>query len=131
MDEESKADPIEAFYEARASGDMKSVRSFLADGVIWHEPDVGSEHTGDLVGADAVVAMISAAQKKTAGTFMLTPKRVVANGEHAVALIDWTATKGDATLEGKEVAVYRVRNGRIVEASFHQDDVEEDREFWS
>ncbi|MGI8649484.1 MAG: nuclear transport factor 2 family protein [Rubrobacter sp.] len=131
MKEEAKVALIEAFYEARANGDMKSVRSFLAEGVIWHEPDVGSEHTGDLVGADAVAGMISAAQKKTAGTFSLTPKQVVANGEHAVALMDWTATKGNATLEGKEVAVFRIRDGKIAEVSFHQDDIGKDREFWS
>ena len=35
---------------------------------------------------------------------------------------------GGERLEGKEVAVYRVRGGKVVEASFHQDDL--DRRFW-
>ena len=37
---------------------------------------------------------------------------------------------GGERLEGKEVAVYRVRGGKVVEASFHQDDVDLDRRFW-
>jgi ketosteroid isomerase-like protein len=45
-----------------------------------------------------------------------------------VALIDWSATRGGERLEGKEVAVYRVRNGKVVEASFHQDNPDVDLE---
>ena len=58
------------------------------------------------------------------------PRQIVANGEHAVAMIDWSASRGGKRLEGKEVAVYRVQDGRVVEASFHQDNPEADREFW-
>lgn len=45
-------------------------------------------------------------------------------------MIDWSATREGKRLEGKEVAVYRIRGGRIVEVSFHQDDQSKDAEFW-
>ena len=60
----------------------------------------------------------------------MVPRQIVANGEHAVVMIDCSASRGGKRLEGKEVAVYRVQDGRVVEASFHQDNPEADRAFW-
>ena len=128
--EHGNARLVRELYEARARGDFESIRSTLADEVVWREPDVGAEHTGDLHGAEAVLAMIREAQSLTSGTFVLKPLEIVANGEHAVAMIDWSATREGKRLEGKEVAVYRIRDGKIVEASFHQDDQSKDAEFW-
>ncbi len=128
--EHENARLVREFYEARASDDFDTILSILAEDVVWREPDVGSEHTGDLHSAEAVLAMIREAQSLTGGTFVLTPQEIIANGEHAVAMIDWTAMREDKALEGKEVAVYRIRDGKIVEASFHQDDHSKDAEFW-
>lgn len=130
MAERSNIRIVGELYEARGAGDLETVRSLLSEDVVWHEPDVGSQHTGDLRGSEAVVAMISDARDRTDGTFYLTPRQIVANGEHAVAMIDWEAERSGERLEGKEVAVFRIRGGRIVEVSFHQDDVELDRKFW-
>lgn len=127
---QSNVDLVCKLYEARESGDEDSIRSCLADDVLWHEPDLESRHTGDLRGPDAVLAMIRRAVDLTGGTFHLHPREVVANGEHAVALVDWSATQDGARLEGREVAVYRIREGKIVEVSFHQDDPDLDRQFW-
>ena len=121
---------VRRLYEARDRNDEDAIRSVLSDSVVWHEPDVGGEHTGDLRGPDAVLAMIRDARRRTGGTFTLRPREIVANGEHGVALVDWSAVLEGETLEGKEVAVYRVRDGRIVEVHFHQDDQTLDRQFW-
>ena len=121
---------IRKLYEARDRHNEDAIRSLLSEGVIWHEPDVGGEHTGDLHGPDAVLAMMGDARRRTGATFRLRPREIVANGEHAVALVDWSAILGDETLEGKEVAVYRVRSGKVVEVHFHQDDGDLDRRFW-
>ncbi|MDP9456103.1 MAG: hypothetical protein CYG60_22560 [Actinobacteria bacterium] len=121
---------IRRLYEARDRDDYDAIRSLLSGDVVWHEPDVGGEHTGDLHGPGAVLAMIRDARGRTGGTFRLRPREIVANGEHAVALIDWSAEREGEVLEGKEVAVYRVRSGKVVEVHFHQDDGELDRRFW-
>ena len=128
--ESANARLVREFYESRARDDFDAIRSILAEDVVWREPDVGAEHTGDLHGAETVLDMIREAQSLTGGTFILTPREIVANGEHAVAMIDWSATRGCKRLEGKEVAVYRIREGRITKASFHQDDQSKDAEFW-
>lgn len=51
-------------------------------------------------------------------------------GEQVVALIDWSAERDGERIEGKEVAVYRVRDGKIIEASFHLDNPASDEAFW-
>ena len=121
---------VRELYEARARDDLEAVREMLADDVVWHEPDLDNPHTGDLQGPDAVLAMIREAQRLTDGTFRLVPSEVMAHGEHVVALIDWSAKRDGERIEGKEVAVYRVRDGRIVEASFHLDNPATDEAFW-
>jgi ketosteroid isomerase-like protein len=122
---------IRRLYGVRDRNDEDAIRSVLSGDVIWHEPNVGGQHTGDLNGPDAVIAMIRDARERTGGTFRLRPSQIVANGEHAVSLVDWSAEREGEVLEGKEVAVYRVRDGsRIVEVHFHQDDQALDRRFW-
>ena len=121
---------IRGLYEARRGGDLESVRAVLDENVIWHEPDLNNPHTGDLHGPDAVLGMIQEAQRLTDGTFQLVPREVVAHGEHAIALIEWSAERDGERIEGKEVAVYRVRGGKIVEASFHLDNPASDEAFW-
>ena len=102
----------------------------LSDDIVWHEPDLDNPHTGDLRGPDAVLAMIREAQQITGSTFRLVPRGVVGHGEQAVALIDWSAERDGERIEGKEVAVYRVRDGKIIEASFHLDNPASDEAFW-
>ena len=121
---------VRKLYEARGRDDLETVRSVLADDIVWHEPDLDNPHTGDLHGPDAVLAMIREAQRITDGTFRLVPREVMDHGEHAIALIDWAAERDGEKIEGKEVAVYRVHNGEIVEASFHLDNPATDEAFW-
>ena len=121
---------VRDLYEARARDDLEAVRAMLAEDVVWHEPDLDNPHTGDLHGPDAVLGMIREAQKITDGTFRLVPRKVVAHGGHAVALVDWSAELGGEEIEGKEVAVYRVRDSKIIEVSFHLDDPAADEAFW-
>ncbi|CAN5799494.1 hypothetical protein BH23ACT11_BH23ACT11_19600 [soil metagenome] len=102
----------------------------LAKEIVWLEPDMDNPHTGALPCPDAVLGMIREAQKITGGTFRLVPREVVAHGEHVVALIDWSAEREGERIEGKEVAVYRVCDGQITEASFHLDNPATDEAFW-
>ena len=103
----------------------------LDEDVLWREPEVGNEHTGDLRGVDAMLGMIREAGWLTGSTFELRVSEAVAHGEQVAAFIDWSATRDGKTLEGKEIAIYRIRDDKIVEAYFHQDNIGDDEEFWS
>lgn len=122
---------VRVFYDARARNDLDAVREMLAEDVLWREPEVGNEHTGTLRGADAVLVMIREAGRLTGGAFELRVSEAVAHGEQVAAFIDWSATRDGKTLEGKEIAVYRIRHDKITEAHFHQNNIDDDEEFWS
>jgi hypothetical protein len=56
--EHSNAALVRHLYDARARNDLDAVRSMLPAEIVWHEPDVDSEHTGDLHDPEAVLEMI-------------------------------------------------------------------------
>jgi ketosteroid isomerase-like protein len=116
---------IRTFYAARARGDREMVRGFLAPGVVWHEAGSRPPYTGSLHGPEAVMAMIDKALEVTNGTFRLDLHDVLANDRHVVALVEWTATREDRELSGREAAIFHVE-----EAWFHPDVMEAVNEFW-
>lgn len=120
---------IRAFYNARRTGELESLRRFMADDVRWSEPDVGA-HMGELQGRDAVLDMIRRALDTTGGTFDLTVASTVETRSHVAAAIEWSADKGDRRIAGRELAVFEVRDGCILWARFHPDNLADDRAFW-
>lgn len=103
----------------------------LAADVRWHDP-YPPPHGGDLVGADTVLGQIvDAAGAITGGTTRLELQGVMADGVLAVALVRWSATLQDRTMRGCEAAVYKVVDGRIVEAWFHPADPEASDAFFA
>jgi ketosteroid isomerase-like protein len=113
---------IRDFYDARAAGDRDRVRAILDSAVAWHDP-YPAPHGGDLVGAEVVLRDIfEAAGELTGGSTRLWLHDVVANKEHAVALVNWSSQYRGHTMESREVAVFHVRDGRITEAWFYPQD---------
>jgi ketosteroid isomerase-like protein len=122
---------VRGFYAARAGRDLAAVRDAIAPDVVWHEAGSRPPYTGDLIGRDAVLAMMAKAAELTGGTFRLELEDVLANDRRAVALVDWVAEREGRTLRGKEIAVYRVRDGRLAEAWFYPDDLQTVHAFWA
>lgn len=124
---------IREFYAARRAasrtGDQESLRRFMAADVCWSEPDVGA-HMGAFRGRDAVLDMIRRALDTTGGSFDLSVASTVETGSHVAAAIEWSAEKGGRRIEGRELAVFEVRDGCILSAWFHPDDLADDRDFW-
>ena len=124
---------VRAFYDARRaaarSGDLAPLGRFLAAEVDWREPDVGA-HMGALRGRGAVLDMIRRALDATGGSFDLSVAATVEAGRHVAAAVAWSAEKGGRRIEGRELAVYEIRDRRIAAARFHPDDIADDRAFW-
>ncbi len=124
---------IRAFYDARRqarlSGDLSLLTPFLAVDIRWSEPDVG-DHMGFLEGPGAVIDMIGRALEATDGSFELAVSRTIETGSHVAALIVWSATRNGRQIEGREMAVYEVQNGRIAAAWFYPENIADDRAFW-
>ena len=75
--------------------------------------------------------MMAKAAELTGGTFRLDLDDVLANDRHTVALVVWVAERDGRTLRGKEIAVYRVRDGQLAEAWFYPDDLRTVDTFWA
>ena len=124
---------IRAFYDARRTasrtGDPDLLHPFIAADVRWSEPDVGT-HMGVLEGRDAVLDMIRRALDMTGGSFDLRVSSTTETSTHVAASIAWSAVKGSRRIEGQELAVFEVREGRIVAAFFHPGDITDDEAFW-
>ena len=124
---------VRAFYDARRAvsrtGDPNPLYRFIAAGVLWREPDVGG-HMGFLEGRDAVLDMIRRALDTTGGSFELQVISTVETSTHVAATIGWSAVKGGCRIEGQELAVFEVREERIVAAWFHPGDIADDEAFW-
>jgi hypothetical protein len=113
---------IREFYVARARGDRKMIRAMLDEDVAWHDP-YPPPHGGDLRGAEAVMRDIfDRAGELTNGSTCMWLHDVLANDAHAVALVNWWATYKGRTMEGREVAVYHIRDGKITEVWFYPED---------
>ena len=124
------SETVLTLYELRAAGDPAAIRPLLHAEVRWQEPEVG-DHMGLLIGPDAVIDMIERALATTGGTFSLRVASVVETASHCAALIEWSATKPDRVIEGRELAVYGVRDGLIVSAAFFPEDIGDDEAFWA
>ncbi len=120
---------IRAFYDARRAGDPDSLRPFMAADIRWSEPDIGA-HMGERRGRDAVLDMIRRALDTTDGSFALAVASTAETGRHVAAAIEWCADKGGRRIEGRELAVFEVRDGCIQSARFHPDDLADDLAFW-
>ena len=124
---------IRTFYDARRTtsrtGDLGQLDPFIAAEVRWCEPDVGA-HMGVLEGREAVLDMIRRALETTGGSFDLHVTSTVETSTHVAASIAWSAMKGGRRIEGRELAVFEVRDHHIVAAWFHPGDITDDEAFW-
>ena len=121
MDHEN-ASLVRDFYAARERGDRDRLRAVLAQDIAWHDP-YPPPHGGDLKGRDAVFRDIfDAAGQLTGGTTKLWLESVIATDRHAAALIGWSSTFRGRTMSGRELAVFQIDGGAIVEAWFYPED---------
>lgn len=121
---------IEAFYKARASGDLDGVGQFIADDVQWIEPTVG-DHMGELRGKSAVIDMMRRAGATTGGTFSLAVTDGIEVDGHCSVVIEWSAEKAGRVIRGRELATYSVVNDQIVFAQFLPENIQHDNAFWA
>ena len=117
-------------YEAFAKGDMATLRELFSENVVWLTSG-NNPLSGEHRGRDAVFAMFARSAELSGGTVRMEVHDVLANDEHAVALVRATASRQGRQLDLLEIAVYHVSNGRVTEAwSFPYDQRASD-EFWS
>src|SRR5215211_7009530 len=117
-------------YEAFSKGDMETLRELFDPEIVWHFPG-RSVLAGDHRGTDAVLGFFARTAELTAGTFRVEVHEVVADDQHTVGLHLATGEREGRTLEDREVLVFHVRDGKVVEAwQYIEDQYAYDEFFW-
>lgn len=124
---------VEDLYRARAEGRLDVVRRLLHEDVVWREHEGQAGYSGTHAGRDAVMAQVmTASLQVTDGTFRLQVEDIVSYGSHlAVVFVFWSARRASNELAGREVGVYRVAGGQVLEATFLLDDPDGVDEFFT
>ena len=104
-------------YEAFDTGDIDYLRSILAEDVAWHSAGTG-RLAGDRRGRDEVLMYFAELAQATDGSFKLDVHDIVANDEHAVAMVTGHWVFEGKPYEDKGVQVVHVKDGKVTESWF-------------
>ena len=121
MAEHPNAAIIRRGYEAFAAGDGETLAALIAEDAVWH---VGGRNlfSDSHRGREAVFTYFRKLREFTNETFAAEPHDVIANDEHAVALVRMTARRARRELDTRAVTSFHLRDGQVTEAwTFHED----------
>ena len=123
------ADLVRRGFEAFGSGDMATLDQIIADDATWHS--VGrTPLSGDFVGKEAIFGNFAKIVQET-DSIQQDIHTIVADDEHAVALVNGTITLGGRTLTSGQVFVFHVKDGKAAEVWVTQQDPYAADEFWA
>jgi ketosteroid isomerase-like protein len=113
MPEHPNVELVRRGYAAFLTGDMETVSSLFADGIVWH---VGGDHqlSGDYVGKEAVFGNFGQLAELTKGSLSFDIHAIVADDDHAVVMVD-SSFEASAPYHGREVHVFHIADGKVTE----------------
>jgi ketosteroid isomerase-like protein len=114
MAEHANVDLLRKGYAAYGTGDMAVLTELFADDLLWHVAG-RSPVSGDYKGRDAVFGFFGKLMELSNGTAKIEVHDILANDDHAVAVVTGTATRGDVSFTGQDVHVFHLRDGKVVE----------------
>jgi uncharacterized protein len=117
-------------YAAFATGDMATLNELFADDIVWHAPG-RNELSGTFKGKDEVFANLQKNMELTGGTFRLEIHALIADDDHAVALLRARAEREGKTLDDNTVQIFHIADGKLTESWLHPSDAYASDEFWS
>jgi ketosteroid isomerase-like protein len=129
--EHPNAGLIRKLYDALVDGNyVSTLRELFSEDVVWHLPGSGPL-SGDRRGRDAVLAAMRQFEERSGGTIRIKVHDILANDEHALALLRATGTRGGKRYDSLEIDVYHVRDGKVTEFWSFAEDQRVTDEFWS
>lgn len=114
-------------FQAFAEGDMETMKDLFDENAVWH---VGGRNrwSGDYEGLEAILGFFGGIAAEA--SINQDVHAVLADDEHAVALINSTTTRGDKTLESQLVFTFHVSDGKVSEVWGTSHDDYAGDEFW-
>lgn len=125
------ADLVRDAIEAFQRGDLDALRhQYFAEDIRYHIPG-RSPFAGDYEGVAQVLEMFGRLIERSGGTLRAELHDVVANDEHAAALVTIRAEREGRRLQDNTVLTSHIRDGKVAEIWSHQTDMYAVDEFWS
>jgi len=124
-------DLVREAYAAFGRGDMDALRDkFFTQDVRYHVTD-RSPLAGDYEGVDQVLQFFARIFEMSGGTFSFELHDVLANDEHAVALVTVRGERAGKQLNDNMVQISHLRDGKAYEVWNQATDQYAQDEFWS
>jgi ketosteroid isomerase-like protein len=123
------ADLVRRGFEAFAAGDMATLDEIMSDDVKWHSMGA-APFAGDVEGKQAVFANW-ATIPSVVDSMRQDLHAIVADDEHAVAMVNLEMTRGDRTFSGGQIIVFHVADGKATEGWVVSVDQAEADAFWA
>ena len=123
------AELVRKGFEAFSAGDMATLDTIIADDAVWHASGSGIL-SGDFVGKQAIFGNFALIPQET-DAFSQEIHSIVADDDHAIALVNATATRRGNTINLAQVLVYHIEGGRAKEIWITPFDQEAADAFWS
>jgi ketosteroid isomerase-like protein len=121
MADHPNAELVRHGYNAFVAGDMEWLNTHFDDTLVWHDPG-NNVLSGDYHGREEVLAHLAKSVQVALPEFDIHD--VVANDDHAVALVSLRSTRSDnnETYEGRYVHIFHVSGERVLESWIFNED---------
>jgi ketosteroid isomerase-like protein len=105
---------VRAGYEAFSKGDFTALDALFAEDIRWHEPG-RNQLAGDYEGRAAVYEMFGRLMEITENSLRIDLRSVLADDETAVAVVEISARRGDASFGVLNAHVFRFAGEQVAE----------------
>jgi hypothetical protein len=105
---------LRSAYAAFGKGDIAALDDVFAEDIRWHEPG-RNQLSGTYEGRAAVYALFRRLMEVTEGSFRIDLRTVLADDDHAAAVVDFSAHCGDESFAVTNVHVSRFAGDRVAE----------------
>jgi ketosteroid isomerase-like protein len=124
-------DTLRRTYEAFARGDLETVMSVFDEDIVWHSGGRNPAYNGDYKGHKQVQELFGRIFELSGGTYRIEIHDILANDEHAVALVRAKADRAGKSLDEQSCHVWHMKNGKATEFRFQCSDQYQSDEFWA
>lgn len=116
-------------YDAFANGDLERLDQLFADDIVWHSGG-NTPLSGVFEGKEAVFGNFAKIPEMT-DDFSQELHAILADDEHAVALVKSHVERDGRSLDGDGVHVFHFNDGQVTEAWIIAVDQEAQNAFWA
>lgn len=123
------AELVREGFSAFQRGDMEKLDEMFAEDASWHSSG-NNPLAGDLQGKKEIFENFGRVQQLS-DTFEQKIHDILANDDHAIALVNVKATREGKELDGNQVFVFHVENEKVKSVWLHNYDDRETDDFWN